>query len=151
MKSIRWISALCAVIFLIAACGDASLEGYKPKDQAEADIKALLVKYKTAIDNDDMVKLLSCFHENCKFMNPTGKMITKKEQSKELPHWLHKWDQVDISKVQIELNENSASVTVKEKFHFHGHQTLGLNKMGLTDFELTRENGEWTILELSSR
>ena len=77
MRSSLWKVVLRAVTFLLVACGDASLESYKPKDQDEADIISLLKKYKNAINNDDKQKLLSCFHNDSKFMNPTGDMIVK--------------------------------------------------------------------------
>ena len=149
MRSMLWIGLMGTLIFLLTACGDASLEGYLPKDQNEAGIKALLLKYKYAIDNDDMDNLLSCFDKNCKYMHPTGKMITKLELMKELPDWLRRWDRVDISKVQIDLKEDTASVTVKEKIHFHGHELLGMNLKGITYFELMRENDDWYILDLT--
>ena len=149
MRSLLWILFFGVVTFLFLACGDTSLESYKPKDQDESDIIALLKKYKSAINNDDKQQFLSCFHNDSKFMNPTGDMIAKDELSKKLSVWLPKWDTVDISKIKIELKKNTAKVEVKEKIHFHGHETLGLNKLGLTFFDLVRENNEWLILELS--
>jgi len=140
---------LLTMTLLLIACGDDSLESYTPKDQNESEIKTLLSKYKSAIDNDDEQNFLSCFHKDSKFMNPTGDMIAKDELSQKLPVWLSKWDKVDISKIKIELKEDTAKVEVKEKIHFHGHETLGLNKLGLTFFELVRENDNWFIVELS--
>ena len=150
MKDSVLLHLVCAAVFLICACGDNTLAGYKPKNRNEADIIALLKTYKSAIDSDDKIRFLSCFHNDCTFMISTGGSIDKAGLSKILPEWLRKWDTVDISDIHIDLKENSATVKVKEKIHFHGHETLGLNKKGLTYFNLVREKDQWLIVKLSS-
>ena len=149
MKNIMYVVFAFAVLLLFS-CSDSTLEGYKPKNQNEVDIITLLKKYKRAIDNDDKNQFLSCFHNDCKFYISTGGSIDKDGLSKKLSEWLRKWNTVDISNIKIDLKDNSAKVKAKEKINFHGHETLGLNKMGVTYYELVREKNEWLILQLRS-
>ena len=137
-------------ILLFFACGDTTLEGYKPKDQNEADIKALLVKYKDAIESDNIPQFLSCFSKDGRFEILYGRLLTKDELSDELPLFFSKWATVDISHIKFSVKDATAQVKVREKVNrTSGHENLGLNKQGFTYFDLIRENNEWLIVKTS--
>ena len=109
----------------------------------------MLLKYRSAIEKDDIPQFLSCFHKDCKYVVPRGN-LTKDDLSKQLTVWIPKWETVEISDIKITVKQNSASVKTKEEIiSSYTHEFLGLNNMGFTYFDLIRENDEWLIVRLS--
>lgn len=113
MKKI--IIPMVTFIFLLTSfsCGT-PVSDYKPRNQAEKEIKALLIEYLNCRKKHDLDGLLALFHDDAKLKFGRLSNYVTKGQSREIyPAHFESYPTVEFTNPKMEVAENKALVNCK--------------------------------------
>jgi ketosteroid isomerase-like protein len=143
----KTIIHIVTVTFLFAStsCGTPVSE-YEPKNQAEQEIKALLIEFLDCRNKHDLDGLLALFRDDAKIMqyklqdrmNP--KYATKKESRETWPELFKSNPTVKFTNPKMEVTENKAVVNFKIS-------TDGVKLKGTQ--HLIKENDRWLVIKFT--
>jgi len=128
------------LLFTSISCGT-PLSEYEPKNQAEQEIKALLIEYLDCRNKHDLDGLLAPFCGDAKVMQGTygnRRYVTKKQARKTWPELFESFPRMKITNPKMEITENKA--VVKFKFTANGVTHKGTQ-------HLVKENDRWLIIK----
>jgi hypothetical protein len=127
-------------LFTSISCGTPVSE-YEPKNQAEQEIKTVLIEYQDCRNKHDLDGLLALFRGNAKIMQGHGgkyKYVTKKQARETYPEMFKSFPTIKITNPKMEVTENKAVVNFK--FTANGVKLKG------TQY-LVKENDRWLIIK----
>lgn len=122
------------------SCGT-PLSDYEPKNQAEQEIKVLLIEYLDCRNKHDVDGLLALFPADAKIMQGHGgnrKHVTKQQARETYPEMFESFPTMKITNTKMEVSENKAVVNFKitaNGFKLKGTQYL------------VKENDKWLIIK----
>lgn len=136
------IICMGAFIFLFTSfsCGT-SVSDYEPKNQAEKEIKALLIDYLDCRNNHDFDRLCALFHDDAKVKLGRRPYVTKSQLRETWSEDFESWPTVEITNPEIKVAENKASVKVDI-------DAAGIKLDGA--YDLVKENDRWLILKFTA-
>ena len=138
MKRILFVVLSLSSLLISTSC-DTPIEKYKPKNEDEKQIIALLNTFCDACNSGDLAELQSIFHEEGIFNSVRGGKVTKSQMTEKEPEWFTISGKIKLKNPKITFGNNEARVTVQGK---HGtHYTTGHR------FTLAKENDRWLIME----
>jgi hypothetical protein len=127
-------------LFTSISCGTPVSE-YEPKNQAEKEIKALLIEYQDCRNKHDIDGLLALHHGDAKIMQGYRgkyKYVTKKQARETYPEMFKSFPTINITNPKMEVTENKAIVNFKISAD-------GIKLKGTQ--HLVKENDRWLIIE----
>jgi hypothetical protein len=139
MKRILLVFLTLSLFLIFISC-DTPFEKYKPKNEDEKQIIALLDGYCAARNSADLKKLHSSFHDNGVYISGDGGQFTKEKILEMNPKdWLdHK---VELYNPEIKINGDKAQVITLAKY-FSG--TYKVTQY----YDLVNENNQWLIIKV---
>jgi ketosteroid isomerase-like protein len=138
-KGIIHIATLI-LLFTPISCGT-PLSEYEPKNQAEQEIKSLLIEYLDCRNKHDLDGLLALFRDDAKVMQGHGgnrKHVTKKQARETYPELFESFPTMKITNPNMEITENKAVVTFK--ITANGFKLKGTQ-------HLVKEKDRWLIIK----
>lgn len=137
MKRALGLSLTLLVFIAFMGCAT-KLKNFEPKNQEEASIKKLLLKWESTWNNHDVEGHLSLWNEKAQIMyGKNRKTATKEEYTKILPERMRAYPEIELGAPAIELSQNEANATLS--MMIGNHQTT-------TTFHLVKENDRWSII-----
>jgi ketosteroid isomerase-like protein len=138
----KTIIHIVTLTFLVTSisCGTPVSE-YEPKNQAEREIKALLIEFQDRRNKHDLDGLLALFRGDAKVMQGTWrnrKYVTRKQARETWPELFESFPTVKITNPKMEVTENKAVVN----FMFSAD---GVTHEGTQ--HLVKENDRWLIIK----
>ena len=138
MKKIIITMAILIFLFIPFSCGTPVSE-YEPKNQAEKEIKALLIEYLNCWNKQDLDGLLALFHDDAKLRFPdSSNYITKRQSGEIYPDHFERYPTVEFSNAKMEVAENKALVNCKVN-------ACGVKLKGT--YDLVKENDRWLFIK----
>lgn len=133
---------IVALLFLVTSisCGTPVSE-YEPKNQAEQEIKALLIEFLECRNKHDLDGLLALFHDDAKVIQGTARnrrIVTKTQSRETWPESFESYPTLKFTNAKMEVTENKAVVNFKIS-------TDGVKMKGTQ--HLVKENDRWLIIE----
>ncbi len=131
----------CSSALLLIGC-ITTLQAYKPKNPSEVPIKALLVKWETTWNSNDVNGNLFLWNDKARIMYGLDrKFATKQEYEKILPERIKAHPIIKLGPPRINISGNKADVSLDMSLG----DWKGAYKL-LVIFHLVRENGAWSII-----
>ena len=132
---------IVALLFLVTSisCGTPVSE-YEPKNQAEQEIKALLIEFLECRNKHDLDGLLALFHDDAKVIQGARirRIVAKKQSRETWPESFESNPTLKFTNAKMEVTENKAVVNLKIR-------TDGVKLKGTQ--HLVKENDRWLIIE----
>jgi hypothetical protein len=127
---------LPVLIICLTGCA-ASLKDYQAISPDEEAVKALLVDWETAWNNQDIPRVLACLHENAKIMyGQERKVVTKEEYKAIIADRMAAIPTIKTGAPKIKIDGDNAEVNAP---------TSARGRIIYFTFNLVRENGKWYI------
>ena len=130
-------------LFTFISCGTPVSE-YEPKNQAEQEIKALLIEFQDCRNRHDLDGLLALFRGHAKVMQGTygnREHVTKKQARETWPELFKSFPTVNITNPKMEVAENKALVHCKVN-------ACGVKLKGI--YDLVKENDRWLFIKFTT-
>jgi hypothetical protein len=141
MKKIIITMAFFIFLFISFSCGTPVSE-YEPKNQAEKEIKALLIEYLNCRNKHDLDGLLALFHDDVKLKFALFSNYVTKGQLREIfPDHFESFPTVEFTNAKMEVAENKALVNCK--VNVSGAKLKGI-------FDLVKENDRWLFIKYTT-
>jgi hypothetical protein len=133
MKRIIFIGFLLSTVLLFFSCGT-SINEYKPKNENEKQIIALLSTYVDSCNNGDLKRLQATFHDGGIYNSVRGGQITSSEITQKDPEWFTIAGKIQLKNPEFKINGNQATVLVTAR---HGNHYKGASL-----FKLIKQNNQ---------
>ena len=141
MKKIIITMAIFILLFISFSCGT-PVSDYEPKNQAEKEIKTLLIEYLNCRNKQDLDGLLKLYHDYAKLRFPGSSNYVTKGQSREIyPAHLEYCSTVEFTNPKMEVAENKALVNCRVN-------VCGIKLKGT--YDLVKENDRWLFIKFST-
>jgi hypothetical protein len=135
MKRILFATLVFSVFLVFNSC-DTPLKEYKPKNDDEKQIVALLQRFTDARNNEDVIGIQSTFHDNGEYIAGNGVEFTKSQIATSDPKWWTSYGKFGITDPDIKINNNEAQVSMNTWFGKARFQAA---------YNLIKEDGKWLI------
>lgn len=132
------INCFILAIFLLFIACDKPLNEYKPKNEDEKQIIAVLEDYLDARNSGDMQQLQSTFHEDGVYLSNDGIEVPRSKIAGMDPEWWVQGGKLKLLNPEIKLNGSEAEVLVKTKHGAHYQVT--------NYYTLTKVENKWLIM-----
>ena len=112
-KGIPHILSLTFLLTFISCESQLPLSEYEPKNQAEQEIKALIIEFLDCRNKHDIDCLFAFFRSDAEVMHGHGanrEHVTKKEARETWPELLQSFPTVEYYNPKMEITENNAVV-----------------------------------------
>ena len=145
MKRLFIISFLLTVYIVLTAC-DTPLNEYKPKNDDEKQIVALLNDYQTARNSNDIEKLQSTFHDDGVYISRDGIEWSKSKMKETPEEWykakgsLEEIGKVELYNTKISVDGDKAKVFTEANY--------GKVYKWAHNYTLVKENNDWLIMKM---
>jgi hypothetical protein len=139
MKRIIFIGFLLSTVLLFISC-ETSINEYKPKNEKEKQIIALLNTFVDSCNNGDLKRLQDTFHDGGIYNSVRGGQVTKSEITQKDPEWFTVAGKIELKNPEFEINGNLATILVTAR---HGNHYKGASL-----FTLVKEDNQWLIMKV---
>ena len=139
MKRIIFIWIVLSTFLQFISC-ETSINEYKPKNDDEKQIIALLNTYVDSCNNGDLKRLQTTFHDGGIYNSVRGGQVTKSEITQKDPEWFTIAGKIQLKNPEFEINGNKATVLVTAR---HGKHYKGASL-----FTLVKEDKQWLIMKV---
>ncbi|MBW2637011.1 MAG: nuclear transport factor 2 family protein [Deltaproteobacteria bacterium] len=148
MKKAIMYGVTLIFLFTSISCGPSSLSDYKPKNQAEQEIKSLRIEYMACRNRHDLEGVLALFHDDAKITIDEPGMVALKQPSITKEQSRKAWAQLFESFPRIIFTNPEMEVTGNEAVVNFRMGVIGV-EMGCCQ-HLVKENDRWLITEFTA-
>ena len=135
MKPMISITLILLAVFMIISC-DTPLNEYKPKNDDEKQIVALLETFVEARNSQDLKTIRSIFHDDGIYFKGMGGEIKASEIESTDPEWWTSFGKFGITDPEININGNEAQIAMNTTYGKARFQAF---------YVMVKEENKWLI------